>query len=135
MDNKLFSYILIGLLGLSAILCVLFFAGVVSEGLLITWCYVLLGIAALAAIIFPLITMAQSPANAKNALIGVVGLVVVFAIGYALAGGEEYLDYDGVMLANSSESKMSEAGLIAFYVLGAGAIGSIVYAEVSKMLK
>jgi hypothetical protein len=135
MDNKLFNYILIGLLGLSAVLCVLFFAGVVSEGLIITWCYVLLAIAALAAIVFPLITMAKNPASAKSALFGVVGLVVVFAIGYALSGGEEYFDYDGIQLANEAESKMSEAGLIAFYVLAVGAIGSIVYAEVSKMLK
>ena len=70
MDNKLFNYILIGLLGLSAVLCVLFFAGVVSEGLIITWCYVLLAIAALAAIVFPLIAMAKNPASAKSALFG-----------------------------------------------------------------
>ena len=134
-DNKLFNYILIGLLGLSAVLCVLFFAGVITEGLIITWCYILLGIAALVAIVFPIITMAQNPANAKNALIGVVGLIVVFAIGYGLSTGEEFIDYEGKLLADESSSKMSEAGLIAFYILGAGAIGSIVYAEVSKMLK
>jgi len=135
MDNKIFSYILVGLLGLSAVLCVLFFAGVVSEGLIITWCYILLGIAALAAVVFPLITMAQNPASAKSALIGVVGLAVIFGLGYMFATGEDFIDYEGKMLANAAESKMSEAGLIAFYILGAGAIGSIVFAEVSKMLK
>ena len=134
-NNKLFSIILIALLGISALLCVLFFANVVGEGTLIGWCYLLLAIAAASAIIFPIITMAKNPANAKNALIGVVGLAVVFGLGYALASGTETLDVDGKLLATASEAKMSEAGLIAFYILAAGAIGSIIYAEVSKMLK
>ena len=117
-NNKLFSTILIALLGLSAVLSILFFADVVSEGLLITWCYLLLAIAAVTAVVFPIITMAQNPKGAKNALIGVVGLVVVVGISYAVAG-----------------SKQSETGLIAFYIMGAGAIGAVIFAEVSKMLK
>ena len=133
-NNKLFSIILYALLGLSALLCVLFFAGIVSEGLLIGWCYVLLAIASIVAIAFPIITMAKNPKNAKNALIGVVGLVVIIGIAYVFSGSEEYF-HEGKLLANASSSKQSEAGLITFYILGAGAIGSIIYAEVSKMLK
>ena len=134
-NNKLFSIILIALLGLSALLSLLFAFDVVSEGLLITWCYILLGVAAIAAIVFPLITMAQNPKGAKNALIGVVILLVICGIGYEIAGSEEFIDYEGNMLADAATSKKSEAGLIAFYILGAGAIGSIIFAEVSKMLK
>ena len=134
-NNKLFSTILIALLGLSAVLSILFFAGVVSEGLLITWCYILLAIAAVTAVVFPVITMAQNPKGAKNALIGVVALVVVVGISYALAGSEEYFTLDGVLLADASTSKQSGAGLIAFYIMGAGAIGAVIFAEVSKMLK
>lgn len=134
-DNKLYSIILIALLGLSALLSVLFFADVVSEGLLITWCYVLLGIAAVSAVVFPLITMAKNPKGAKNALIGVVALVIVVAIGYAMAGNEEFYTLDGSLLADSATSQKSEAGLIAFYIMGAAAIGAVIYAEVSKMLK
>jgi len=134
-NNKLFSTILIALLGVSALLSVLFFANVIAEGVLIGWCYVLLAIAAVSAVIFPLITMAQNPANAKTALIGVVALVVVFGLGYGLSSGVETLDVDGNLLATAAEAKMSEAGLIAFYIMGAGAIAAIIYAEVSKMLK
>ncbi len=134
-DNKLFSIILIALLGLSALLSVLFFASVVSEGLLITWCYILLGIAAATAIVFPMITMAKNPKAAKSALIGVVALVVVFALGYVMAGSEEFYTLDGNLLADEATSKKSEAGLIAFYIMGAAAIGAVIYAEVSKMLK
>lgn len=135
MDNKLYRIILIALLGLSAVLSVLFFVGAVSEGLLITWCYILFGIAALAAIVFPILNMVQNPKGAKNALIGVVALVVVFGLGYALAGSEEFFTHDGNLLADAATSKKSEAGLIAFYIMGAAAIGAVVYAEVSKMLK
>lgn len=135
MNNKIFSIILYVLLGVSALLSVLFFLDVVSEGMLINWCYILLGIASVSAIIFPVITMAQNPKNAKNALIGIVGLAVVFAIGYAMAGNEEVFDASAKLLADESTSQLSEAGLNAFYILGLGAIGVIIFSEVSKIFK
>ena len=134
-NNKLFSIILMVLLGGSALLSLLFAFDVVSEGMLITWCYILLGIAAVTAVVFPLITMAQNPKGAKNALIGVVALVAICGIGYAMAGNEVHIDYEGILLADEGTSQLSEAALIAFYILGAGAIGSIIFAEVSKMFK
>lgn len=135
MNNKLYSIILMTLLGISALLSVLFYLGAVSEGILISWCYILFGIATLAAIVFPMINMVQNPKGAKNSLIGVVVLVVVFAIGYAMAGSEESFTIDGKLLADAATSKKSEAGLIAFYIMGAAAIVAVIYAEVSKMLK
>lgn len=135
MNNKLFSIILYVLLGLSAVLSVLFFMDVVSEGMLINWCYILLGIATLTAIVFPIMTMAQNPKNAKNALIGILGLVVVFVLGYFMASDEEIFDAGAVLLADASTSRLSEAGLNAFYILGLGAIGVIIFSEVSKIFK
>ena len=64
-NTKLFSIILITLLGLSGVLSILFYAGLISEGVLISWCYILMGIATLVAIVFPIITMIQNPKNAK----------------------------------------------------------------------
>ncbi|KJS06614.1 MAG: hypothetical protein CMD31_01650 [Flavobacteriales bacterium] len=103
--------------------------------MLINWCYILLGIATLTAIVFPIMTMAQNPKNAKNALIGVVGLAVVFAIGYFTASNEEVFDASAKLLADASTSQLSEAGLNAFYILGVGAIGVIIFSEVSKIFK
>ena len=123
------------LLGLSALLSLLFAFDIVSEGLLITWCYILLVIAAITAIVFPIITMAQNPKGAKNAMIGVAALVLICVVGYFMSGDEVHINLDGDMLADAATSKKSEAGLIAFYILGAGAIGSIIFAEVSKMFK
>ena len=42
---------------------------------------------------------------------------------------------DGDILAEAGTSQLSEGGLIAFYILGVVAIGSIIFAEVSKAFK
>lgn len=145
MNNKLFNIILYVLLGISTLITLYFFIvtdfndltvnATQTSGIIITFCYILLGIAALTAIVFPIIAMAQNPKNAKNALIGIVGLAIVFAIGYFTAGNEEVFDAGAKLLADSSTSQLSEAGLNAFYILGFGAIGVIIFSEVSKIFK
>lgn len=145
MNNKLFSIILYVLLGVSALVALYFFIVTdfndlnvnvqTTSGVIITFCYILLGIATLTAIVFPIMTMVQNPKNAKNALIGIVGLAVVFAIGYFTAGDEEVFDASAKLLADASTSQLSEAGLNAFYILGIGAIGVIIFSEVSKIFK
>ncbi len=145
MDNNknLFRIISASLLGLSVIVSVYFFLTdfenaeslATATGVFITLCYIFLGIAAVTAIVFPIITIAQNPKGAKNALIGVVAVAVVFAIGYAMSSGVETKNATGKLLATASEAKMSETGLIAFYIMAAGAIGSVIFAEVSKMFK
>jgi phosphoglycerol transferase MdoB-like AlkP superfamily enzyme len=134
-NNKLFSIILISLLGLSALLSVLFMFDVVSEGLLITWCYVLLGVAVVVTLGFSVMGMAQNPKNAKNALIGVAALVLICVIAYFMSGNEVHSNIDGDILADAGTSQLSEGGLIAFYILGVVAIGAIVFTEISKAFK
>ncbi|MCB0400858.1 MAG: hypothetical protein KDD41_02140 [Flavobacteriales bacterium] len=135
MDNKIFKIVFIALLGLSALLSILFMLDVVSEGLLINWCYILLGIATVSAIVFSLMNMIKNPKKAKSALIGIVALLIICGIGYVMAGSEEHIDLEGNILADAATSQKSEGGLIAFYILAFLAIASIVYAEVSKMFK
>lgn len=138
-NNKLFSIILIALLGLSALLSILFFAGVFSEGqgegILLVWCYILFGIAVVVAIAVSILGMAQNPKKAKNALIGVGALVVVCLISYFLSGNEVHMNQDGKTLADAGMSQLSEGGLISFYILVVVAIGAIIFAEVSKAIK
>ena len=59
--SKKVQFILIGLLGLSVILTILFYAGVVGAAVMLNWGYVLLGITAVAALVFPIIILAQDP--------------------------------------------------------------------------
>lgn len=131
---KILSITLYTLIGISAILGVLFYTDSISENLLMSWCYILLIIAALAAIVFPIIGMVNHPKGAKSALIGVVSLLVVFAISYALAGDEivpAYKDF----IETPAQSKMVSTGLIAFYILGIGAIIATIYSSISRVTK
>ena len=134
-NNKLFRIILIVFLGLSGLLSILFYANVVNEGVMIYWCYLLLIIASLTTLVFSVLAMVKNPKNAKNALIGIVGLIVICIIGYALAGNEEFYNVNGELMADAATSRKSEAGLIAFYIMLVASIGTVIYAEVSKMLK
>ncbi len=133
MSDKLMNIIRLSLLGLSAVLGILFYLEAVSESLLITWCYILLIVSAAAAVIFPVLLMAQNPKKAKMTLIGVGALVLVFGISYGIAGSEVLPAYKDIV--TESSSKMVGAGIITFYLLGLGAIGAAVYSEVSKMFK
>ena len=101
----------------------------VNYGILI--CYILLAVAAAAAIIFPILQLAQNPKGAKGALIGIVLLAVVVGISFGLAS-----DVNPSKMELSPEgAKQVGAGLYAVYILGAVAILSIVYSEVSKIIK
>ena len=134
-NNKLFSIILMALLGLSALLSILFFAGVVTEGLLIAWCYVLFGIAVIVALAVSVMGMVQNPKKAKNALIGGGILLAICLIGYFVSGDEVHMNQDGETLADAGMSQLSEGGLISFYILVVVAVGAIIFAEVSKAIK
>ncbi len=100
-----------------------------NYGILIT--YVLLAVAVVAAIGFPLLQLIKNPKGAKGALIGLGLLVVVLGISYALSS-----DYNPSDIEISPEgAKQVDTGLFAFYILSAVAVGATIYAEVSKMFK
>lgn len=93
--------------------------------------YILLAVAVVTAVGFPLLSLAKNPKGAKGALIGVGLLVVVVGISYALSSS----DNPSNMIITPEGAKQVDTGLFAFYILAAVAIGATVYAEVSKMLK
>lgn len=134
-NNKLFNIILMALLGLSALLSLLFAVDVVSEGGLILWCYILLGIAVITTLGFSVMGMIQNPNKAKSALVGVGVLVVICVIGYFMAGNEVHMNVDGEILADEGTSQLSGAGLIATTILSVVAVGAWIFAEVNKMFK
>ena len=96
--------------------------------------YLLIAVATLTALIFPVLYVAKHPKEGKDILIGVGALVVLFVLSYVLAGGDvlpKYANY-GV---GASESKLISAGLISFYILIVAAIVTAIYAEISKLFK
>jgi hypothetical protein len=132
--SKVLNIALYVLLGVSALLGVLFYSGTISSETLIYWCYALFAVGAITAIIFPIITMAKNPKGAKSALIGVLALVVVFVISYLLAG-DEMTDKYREFISGPEASKRVSTGLIAFYILAIGAIVASVFSGVSKLFK
>lgn len=92
---------------------------------------ILVVVAAALAVIFPMIRLAQNPKNAKGALIGIIGLVVVVGISYALSD-ETHLSSIEI---SAEGAKMAETGIFAFYILIATAIVGLVYSAVAKLLK
>ncbi|MCA6380119.1 MAG: hypothetical protein IM606_07240 [Cytophagales bacterium] len=85
----------------------------VSPGLII--CYIFFGVALVASIGMPLVNAIKNPAGLMKALIGVVGLVVIFAVSYGISGSEvtaKAVSY-GV---DASSTRLIGAGMITFYI-------------------
>jgi hypothetical protein len=93
--------------------------------------YLLLLIATVGAIGFPILEVVKNPKGAKGALIGTGIIVVIFVISYAL-GNEENLSKIEI---SGATARFVDTGLYAFYILALVAVGATVYAEVSKIFK
>ena len=132
--TKILPIVLYVLLGISALLGVLFYLEVVDTELLMTWCYVLMALATASAVIFPIIAMTKDAKAAKGALIGIGALVVVFGISYALAGDKMTPKY-AKFISSPEESKLVSTGLVAFYILAIGAILATISSAFMKIFK
>ena len=97
----------------------------------IPFCYLLLAVATVTAILFPIIQLVKNPKNAMGALAGVVGLIVIFGISYALSSG----DVDPKLEITSQGAKLAETGIFVFYILSVTAIVGVIYSGVSKLFK
>ncbi len=95
--------------------------------------YFALALAALAAIIFPLIQMLQDPKNAKTAFLGIGVVIVVFLLCYMLADKEPLAI--GEASASAGQMKLVEASLYVFYIMLAGSILAILYSTISRYFK
>ena len=90
--------------------------------------YALIALCALAAIVIPLVQSFGDPKSLVKSGIGVVALVVVYFISYALADGTAAGD------VTAGTSRMVGAGIITTYIFFFGAIIGIIYTEISKIV-
>jgi hypothetical protein len=86
----------------------------VSPGLIV--CYIFFGIALLASVGMPIIHAIKDPKGLIKALIGIVGLVVLFGISYALSGSEVTAK-SAALGIDAASSRMIGAGMILFYIV------------------
>jgi len=96
--------------------------------------YTLLIVAVIAAVVLPLIKAIQSPGDLVRSLYGVVALIVVFGIAYAISDSSVRTTW-AVMGISEGMSKMIGAGLITFYIVVVIAFLGLIFSEVNKVLK
>lgn len=96
--------------------------------------YVLICLAAAAAIILPTINAISDPSSLVTAGIGLGGLAVVFLISWAISGNEVLTSYAGFGI-DAGLSKFVGGALTMMYLLSFIAIIGIVFTEISKVFK
>ena len=96
--------------------------------------YIMVIVAALGAIILPLLNAAGDPKSLMKSGVGVVAILAVFVVGYVLSGNEvtpAYAPFD----VDPGESKLIGGAIIASYLLIFIALGSIIYTEITNLVK
>ncbi|MCH7513245.1 MAG: hypothetical protein IH947_04775 [Bacteroidetes bacterium] len=106
---------------------------IVQIGLIFT--YILLTVGVLAAIIMPLFqAITTDPKSLLKSAMGLGVIVVIYFIGYALAGDEVTAKYSEFGV-DASISKMVGGILNTMYILMFGALAGILFTEVHKVTR
>lgn len=91
--------------------------------------YGLLGLAALTAVVFPVIHIIKDIRKAKSPLVGLLILAVIVLIAFLISTGEPY---EGV---STAASRWISTGITTTFFLAGLAILAAVFAEVVKIFK
>lgn len=93
--------------------------------------FILLAIAALAAILLPLINSISNPRTLLKSGIGIAVLVVIFLIGWSMAPAEPNLQYN----VTEASSKAIGGALTTMYILFGLAVLGIILSEINKIVQ
>jgi len=101
------------------------------------WAYILILITLIAAIAFPLISVISNPKALIRLLIVLGGFAVLVVVSYLFASDTamEIIGYDGTGNSDPGTLKMVDTVLFVTYMLFGLALGSILYAIISKAFK
>lgn len=97
--------------------------------------YLVLGLVLFFVVFFIFKNLFTSGKSLKNTLIGIGGFLAILLLAYLVSGGDtkEYL-YNGIV-ATEGESKMVGAGLVAFYILMAVSVVTMLFSGIKKLIK
>lgn len=116
--TKVLSWLL---MGVSIVITILFFLSnqdVNSVESFIDWAYILFAIAAVSALVFPVVNMIRNPKNVTKSLVGLLAVAVIVIIGYLLADVTPIPSpTQNPDLSNPTVLIISDTGLIATYIL------------------
>lgn len=96
--------------------------------------YILMVVAIVGVVVFPIIQMVGDLKAAKGTLFSVLGLLALFFVAYAISPAETGAFYDK-MNVSPNLAKAIGGGLIATYVVFAGVLISIAYSQISTWFK
>ena len=102
----------------------------INIGIILT--YLMIGCGALIAIGFGVKKMMTNTENAKKTLYTIAGLIAVLLFSYLIASDEVLRSYEKYEITTSTAKNVG-MGLITFYILAIGAIGAVLYAELSNI--
>jgi hypothetical protein len=129
--SKVSNIIYYLLLALGVVVFVMVFTSENYDSVLWT-SYIYAIIATLGTLVSSVAGMIAKPSAFKGTLVGIVGMLVIFGLSYALA--------DGTVLSNypkgttESASLWSDVGLIAMYILAGLTVLSVVFSGVWKLV-
>ena len=102
----------------------------------ILWAVVLLGLAALLSVLFPLVQFILNPKNAVKALVGLAGLGLVFLVAYFMADTTPIVStVDNADFSNPAVLRFADTGILATYFLFGCALLALVYTGVRGLFK
>ncbi|HPE33217.1 MAG TPA: hypothetical protein PLI65_00300 [Bacteroidales bacterium] len=124
------------LLAISAILFIVFYStGEEFTSVMLTWGYILIALAALVTILFPLVYIIMNPRKGKTVLFGLLGFIVLYLISNAIASGSIQGEVYETFKITEAISKFIGAIMIMTYILAGLAIVSIIYSGISSIFK
>lgn len=131
---KYLSIIRYVLMVLSIIVVVM--GGYVSENvdLLLRWMYIMLGLSVGCMILFSIYSLAKNPKSAVQSLIGLVAILVVAGVAYALSSDATVIT-PGAVYDNPTQLKIADTGLYMMYFLLAAAFLSIIVCEIRNSFR
>lgn len=106
-----------------------------AVNLMLIWAYILMGISIAALIIMPAINLVKNPKGAMRSLSGLLVIVVLFGILYAVSSSEAVIGSDGTVFDNAMTLKLTDTGLYMAYFALAAAIVVALYGEIRNSLK
>lgn len=134
--KKALSLLKYALLAVCVITLILVFTMDNGSGVdaILIWAYILLGIAIAAAVLLPLINLAQNPKGAMRSLLGLGVMVVVLGISYAVSSSEPIVT-PVATFDNPTILKWTDTGLYLGYIALFGAIIVAILGEIRNSFK
>lgn len=110
-------------------------AGEAAVGAMLTWAYIILGLALGSAVVFPVVGMFSNPKAAVRTLVGlVVAVAAIFGL-YSLSSAAPMLLPNGDVFDNATTLRLTDTGLYIAYIVLAASFVAILFGELKSAFK